>query len=41
VVSSVTIRPMKTGISVSSAATVSPATNSAANSPLAWRAKCQ
>jgi hypothetical protein len=40
-VTSVTMRPMKTGMVASSSATISPATNSAANSPLAWRAKCQ
>ena len=37
-VTSVTTRPMKIGISVSSSATAKPATNNAANRPFAWRA---
>ena len=37
-VTNVTTRPMKIGISVSSSATAKPATNSAANRPFAWRA---
>ena len=40
-VTSVTTRPMKIGIIVSSSATTKPATNSAANSRFACRAKCQ
>jgi hypothetical protein len=40
-VTSVTMRPMNSGIMVSSSATQKPATNSAANSAFAWRAKCQ
>jgi len=40
-VTSVTMRPMKAGIAASSSATIRPVTNSAANRPLAWRAKCQ
>ena len=40
-VTSVTMRPMKAGMEASSSATMKPATNSAANRPLAWRAKCQ
>ena len=40
-VTSVTMRPMNTGMVESSRATIRPATNSAANRPLAWRAKCQ
>ncbi len=40
-VTSVTMWPMNTGIVELSSATIRPATNSAANSPLAWRAKCQ
>ena len=40
-VTSVTTRPMKRGIIVSMIATMNPATNSAANSGFAWRAKCQ
>ena len=38
---SVTMRPMKMGIVESSSATMKPAANSPANSPLDWRAKCQ
>ena len=36
-----TTRPMKTGMVASNSATKNPATNSATNRPLAWRAKCQ
>ena len=38
---SVTSRPMKTGISVSSSATPSPVANIARYKPRVWRAKCQ
>ena len=40
-VTSVTMRPMKAGMVESRMATMKPATNSAANSHFAWRAKCQ
>ena len=40
-VTKVTMWPMNTGMVELSSATIKPATNSAANSPLAWRAKCQ
>ena len=40
-VTSVMTRPMNTGISESTTATMKPTTNRAANRPLAWRAKCQ
>ena len=40
-VTSVTMRPMKAGMVESTTATMKPVTNNAANSPLAWRAKCQ
>ncbi len=37
----VTMRPMNTGMVESSSATTKPAANRAANTPFAWRAKCQ
>src|SRR5215831_11038110 len=37
----VTMRPMNTGMVESSSATTKPAANNAANTPFAWRAKCQ
>src|SRR5207244_912707 len=40
-VTSVTTRPMITGIMESSSATTKPAANKAMNRPFAWRAKCQ
>ena len=40
-VTRVMMRPMNAGMLESSTATMKPATNSAANRPLAWRAKCQ
>ena len=40
-VTRLTTRPMNTGIMESRVATRKPTANSAANKPLAWRAKCQ